>query len=136
MQYLSIARTANAPEEDRYSASCQQSLCSGRQRPQPRSELRNFFVSLKVSWKNCLLEPLLSCSHWNLPTAQSWVYNSLTFVNLFWVSNYDKKHLYLYIFQNCLYLYLPWSWSPVRGIFLFVTFGVWNCTKGAVLCFE
>ena len=35
VQYLSIARTANAPEEDRYSASCQQSLCSGRRRPQP-----------------------------------------------------------------------------------------------------
>ena len=47
VQYISIARTASAPEEDRYSASCQQSLCSGRRRPQPRSELRKLFCFLE-----------------------------------------------------------------------------------------
>ena len=55
MQYLSIAGTANAPEEDRYSASCQQSLCSGRRRPQPIGiEEKKLFVSWKVSLQELL----------------------------------------------------------------------------------
>ena len=50
----------------------------------------NFFVSLKVC-KNCLLEPLLSCSHWNLPTAQSWVDNFQHLIIYFGFPNMIKS---------------------------------------------